>query len=416
MKKLTAFIAFLSISAMLCAQVKVYKSGNVSIKSKKEAQSYLCVGDSAGTKDVALTATGRKDGAYFLSTSNNTSQMFDNWNYGLRADVHVIRNMHAAIDARATSPQPTGCRAIGVRGVAGNATAGYNFGVFGLLWGERDGAAVYGTTDNTDWGAYIGAGKYAGFFRGDVKSTGTMTATSFITPSDLAYKNNIQPLSSKPTALVLLSELNPVVYNLKEPDRELKKNSAAMQSDTVETPVKYFNEQSAEFQKKHYGLIAQELQSVLPDLVYENAEGLLGINYIELIPLLVQAMKEQQLQIEELQLAVQALQADRAQYTAAYDDTNVDKDKSVAVASLEQNRPNPFSEKTVIGFSLPETVKNAELYIYDLNGRQIDKIGVASRGKSEIEIPANRLSEGMYIYTLLADDVVVGSKRMIITK
>lgn len=417
MKKSILFLALLSVSTFICAQLKVHKSGNVSIKTNKEALSILCIGDSVGKKDIAITATGNKDGAYFLSTGLSFADFSDNWHYGLRADAVVRRSMHAAIDGRAISPKPTLYRAIGVRGVAGNATSGYNFGVFGMIWGENDGAAVYGTTDATDWGAYIGKGKYAGFFRGNVASTGTVTATSFITPSDVAYKNNIQTLSSKQNAIALLSELNPITYNLKEPSTQYpKQNVKSISSDTVETAVKYFNEHSSEFQKKHYGLVAQELQTVIPELVYKNEEGLLGINYIELIPLLIQAIKEQQLQIEELQSAVQSLQNSKIQYSSTLDSYDTDQNESIHIASLEQNRPNPFSEKTVIDFYLPKTVENADLYIYDLNGHQIDKINITSRGKSNIEIPANKLSEGMYIYTLLADNIIIGSKRMIITQ
>lgn len=40
------------------------------------------------------------------------------------------------------------------------------------------------------------------------------------------------------------------------------------------------------------GIIAQQLQRILPDLVRENEQGLLGINYVGLIPYLVKAIQE----------------------------------------------------------------------------------------------------------------------------
>jgi hypothetical protein len=65
----------------------------------------------------------------------------------------------------------------------------------------------------------------------------------------------------------------------------------------------------------HYGLIAQELEKVFPELVSDNvhpsAEGsrggkggeeihYKGVSYIELIPILIQAVKEQQEMINNL--------------------------------------------------------------------------------------------------------------------
>ena len=70
---------------------------------------------------------------------------------------------------------------------------------------------------------------------------------------------------------------------------------------------------------KHYGFLAQQVQSVLPDLVIENELDLattdpdlnasnetkfLSIKYTELIPLLVKAIQEQQAQIDMLYRAL----------------------------------------------------------------------------------------------------------------
>ncbi|MCS2957195.1 hypothetical protein NXX53_08560 [Bacteroides salyersiae] len=46
------------------------------------------------------------------------------------------------------------------------------------------------------------------------------------------------------------------------------------------------------YSRVHYGFIAQELKNEYPNLVYENEQGDLSINYIEMIPLLVQSIQE----------------------------------------------------------------------------------------------------------------------------
>jgi len=45
-----------------------------------------------------------------------------------------------------------------------------------------------------------------------------------------------------------------------------------------------------------YGLIAQEIEKILPSIVHEKADGTKTINYIEIIAFLIAAIKEQQKQ------------------------------------------------------------------------------------------------------------------------
>jgi len=54
----------------------------------------------------------------------------------------------------------------------------------------------------------------------------------------------------------------------------------------------------------HLGLVAQDLEQVVPDAVKIMPDSLRAVSYSELVPLLVEAMKEQQEQISELQLAL----------------------------------------------------------------------------------------------------------------
>ncbi len=56
-----------------------------------------------------------------------------------------------------------------------------------------------------------------------------------------------------------------------------------------------------------YGVIAQEVREVLPEVVRERADGYLSVEYNALIPLLIEGMKEQQRQIDELKAALRAL-------------------------------------------------------------------------------------------------------------
>ena len=61
--------------------------------------------------------------------------------------------------------------------------------------------------------------------------------------------------------------------------------------------------------RKHYGVIAQELQEVAPELVFDGGgdEHLLSVNYIELIPHLINKIHQQDKRIKELEAKIDKL-------------------------------------------------------------------------------------------------------------
>jgi Tol biopolymer transport system component len=48
------------------------------------------------------------------------------------------------------------------------------------------------------------------------------------------------------------------------------------------------------------GLIAQEVEEIIPDVVYEDATGVKSVAYMNIVALLIEAIKDQQRQIDEL--------------------------------------------------------------------------------------------------------------------
>lgn len=85
------------------------------------------------------------------------------------------------------------------------------------------------------------------------------------------------------------------------------------------------------------------------------------------------------------------------------------------VPRLYQNAPNPFTGETVIRYDLPETVSQAAIYIYDMQGKQIKSLE-ASPSEGSVTLQGSDLPAGMYIYALIADGREIDSKRMILTK
>ena len=60
-------------------------------------------------------------------------------------------------------------------------------------------------------------------------------------------------------------------------------------------------------EKRYAGVIAQEMREALPEVVSENSEGHLSVSYGNTVSLLIEAIKEQQTQIEELKQLVKQL-------------------------------------------------------------------------------------------------------------
>ena len=48
------------------------------------------------------------------------------------------------------------------------------------------------------------------------------------------------------------------------------------------------------------GLIAQEVESIVPEVVSTNEDGYKSVDYAKLVPLLIESIKAQQKEIEEL--------------------------------------------------------------------------------------------------------------------
>lgn len=111
-------------------------------------------------------------------------------------------------------------------------------------------------------------------FNSNLNVTGEVTAYY---SSDERLKQNIKSFK----ALDTISKLKPVEYNWND------------------TAVSLNNQKNTE--TKNYGLIAQELEEVLPELIHPIYDGKYkAIDYEQLIPILIQAIKEQQQQIKYL--------------------------------------------------------------------------------------------------------------------
>ena len=156
---------------------------------------------------------------------------------------------------------------------------------------------------------------------------------------------------------------------------------------------------------RHTGFIAQEVKEIFPEMVTEDDNGYLSVNYTAIIPLLVEAVKD-------LSAKVKDLEKTEKTSTARIDEPVFEASTS---AQLHQNRPNPFSEKTMIEYSITRETGSATLFIYDLQGRQLKRYDLTER-TGQIEIAGHTLQPGLYHYALVMDGKIVDVKKMILTE
>lgn len=115
----------------------------------------------------------------------------------------------------------------------------------------------------------------------DIQADGTIKIVNAIVPnSDIRLKKNFEKIGN---ATSLIRQMNPMKYDFRYDElREMGLPKV-----------------------RQFGLIAQELELIAPELVSEHSEGknkelYKGINYTGLIPIMIQGMKDQQNEIDEL--------------------------------------------------------------------------------------------------------------------
>jgi hypothetical protein len=210
----------------------------------------------------------RNTGLGVNSLLNNTSGSFNSamgWQAGT-ANITGSNNTFIGYMANANSGSRTNANAIGTRAYAGCS----NCMILGSVDGEN------GATETVR----VGIGTINPLYRLQVGTIGDGSearANAWNTFSDQRFKTNIEEI---PGALDKIDNLHGYYYhwnNGKDPSRQA-------------------------------GLMAQEVEKVLPEIVSTDSEGYKSVDYGKMNALLLQAIKEQQKQIEELQQKVEKLQ------------------------------------------------------------------------------------------------------------
>ncbi|HKR05801.1 MAG TPA: tail fiber domain-containing protein [Bacteroidia bacterium] len=286
-------------------------------------------------------------------------------------------------------------------GVQGLCTGGdLSVGVYGSCTGSNNNYGVYGDQQDTAIGtdyALVGIGDVFGW--------------RFFQASDRKLKKNVETYSG---ALAKISQLNASTYTFDH----AKYPGMALPGG------------------KQIGFMADNVEQVFPELIktgdlpagatrdtrgkptYHQIENVKTVNYMGLIPVLAEAIKEQKAIVDAKDAVIADLNARLTALEAKVSGTSSAKLSSTSTvdASLEQNTPNPFSQSTQIRYSVPANYNSAKITITSIDGKSVRNYTISGTGKGQITLNANELSVGSYTYSLNVDGKVVDTKTLVLTK
>lgn len=290
-----------------------------------------------GKGDYGVFGSGKSYGVYGTSSSGPGVRGTSGSDNGVFGGSDYSTGVYGAGGPYGVAGNGTSYGVWGVSSYTGIRGEGNSYGVFGTSTGtgegvrgaSPDGVGVYGVSSNFHGGYFYSgtnialwaktgtpntSGIYAGVFEGSLFSYGSYQT------SDKNLKKNIQDVGD---AMSIINKLKPKNYEFRNDGKY-----AAMNLPNG----------------NHYGLIAQELEEVLPNLVAYAPHGLgatttkpdvgktsteavagkqqneiseipdtKAINYTELIPILIKGMQEQQQQINLLLKRIEVLERNKSQ-------------------------------------------------------------------------------------------------------
>ena len=232
----------------------------------------------------------------------------------------------------------------------------------------------------------------------------------YIDVSDVNKKEDIETITT--SSLAKIDLLRPVTYRFKNEEIQQSRSNVASNT-TNQNP-------------KKIGLIAQEVEQVIPEAVRTTEDGTKGIEYNAIIPILINAIQElktvvtdQQIEISELQEEIEQLKNPSTPLlpqpitTKSVTQNSSSISNSIDEAYISQNAPNPFSGESEIKYQVPQTAISAYIGIYNLNGLQIQQYPL-EKGAGTVTISAGNLSSGIYIYSLIINGEEVETRRMVV--
>ncbi|MBK9256816.1 MAG: tail fiber domain-containing protein [Saprospiraceae bacterium] len=207
---------------------------------------------------------------------------------------------------------------------------------------------------------------------------GAVQSISNLFISDAVYKESVNPINN---SLELISKLEGSTYYWK----------------TKEFPEINFDN------SLQYGLIAQDVEQIIPSIVSTSESGTKAINYTAIIPILIEAIKQQQEQI--IALTDQISSNFEIQN---YDLLNLKNTKIISIS------PNPSTDIISVSFNIDDTVTEAKLVVYEISGKLLNSLIIKERGFDLLRtFQKQNFGPGAYIVSIIVNGKSIDSKKFI---
>ncbi|MEK6615392.1 MAG: T9SS type A sorting domain-containing protein, partial [Bacteroidota bacterium] len=173
------------------------------------------------------------------------------------------------------------------------------------------------------------------------------------------------------------------------------------------------------------GFIVQEVEKAAADCGYafdgihipsDTSNGNYSVSYAQFVVPLVKAVQELSKTVDSMSVLLSACCSTNVKtINSAVPSTDVELASNAAI--LYQNYPNPFGDGTVIRYFVPDKTSHASIVFYDEYGNEIKNAELPNKGQTaELNLSTFNLAAGIYSYSLVVNDRVIDTKKMLKTK
>jgi hypothetical protein len=339
------------------------------------------------TRGLAINVDGTSPKNYAIYTFTGSANGSSNSNFGITSEIEsptagtnfCISGVLKSIGSNSTAFNAAIRGSVNVNAInATNTWAGYFEGR-----GYFAGRVGIGTTVPSEALHVVGhAGK-------------TVGGGSWVSLSDVTLKKNVEKFE---VGLLTLKKVNPVKFRYLD---ELVDNANTLEE---------------------VGIIAQDIAEITElseftiQTIKEGAQkGKLSYNSNALLYVLVNSVKELDQQVQTLKLELQNSKNTNAQEKGLLEIQNKQIETNQTNNVLYQNRPNPFETSTLIPYKFEEG-NLCSIVVHDTKGVEVARFDGLPRGESEVLFNSKELKSGVFYYTLIVDNIIIASKKMLISK
>ncbi len=254
--------------------------------------------------------------------------------------------------------------------------------------------------------------------------------------SDGRYKKNIQ---QNVPGLASINKLNPITYTLDVDgiEEKLHVNDKPRTDKNIPSQPNFLDDPGMKQAMKeksaitYTGFVAQDVEKAADSVGFtfsgidkpkDANQSFYGPRYGDFVAPLVKSVQELSASSDKKDSVINAMQvATQAKFDSLQTQINelralllAKNTSAMSGASLDQNSPNPFTGSTTIGYNLPKGTNSAKLQITDVTGNVLAIIPLSgSSGKSTLTASLSGQAAGTYMYSLIVNGKLVGTKQMI---